>query len=171
MILLINIISVDAYAGRRSKYFSVYGQYHFYSDLVNNSDNATKQLESDYSFNIDLRVYRIFILSASVGQAKDGSRKFSGIGFKADLPGFFVLGGNVNDLIRRKKRKGLNTYMHWRTYIIQEEGQGDRSVSDRFALGADIQLYNSVFLNLELGLYSHKGDQFLSPGLGMAVEF
>src|SRR5690606_33475194 len=98
-------------------------------------------------------------------------RSFAGAGFKVDLPGFFMLGGNVVDLIRRKKRGGINTSIAWKNFVISEDGQDVRSVANRFSFSADLRLSNNLFLNLDLGLYAHKGNQYLSPTFGLGFEF
>ena len=170
-LILTSLIPSVGYSARRSKYFALYSQYHSYTDLVNNSDNPKKELSPDYSINLDIRLIRIFILTIHGGQSFDSQRTFSGLGFKVDLPGFFMFGGDINDLIRRKKRKGINTSIHWKTYILNDSNQGDRYVGNRLSFSADMKLTNTLFLNLDLGLYSHRGDQFLSPSLGLGFEF
>ena len=171
VLILVFLFPSLGHSARRSKYFALYGQYNSYSDLVNNSSNEKKELSSDYSLNLDIRLIRIFIITLHGGQSFDGERTFSGLGFKVDLPGFFMFGGNINDLIRRKKRKGINTSIHWKTYVISDANQGDRYIGNRVSFSADMKLTDSMFMNLDLGLYSHKGDQFLSPTLGLGFEF
>ena len=169
-IILIQLVGLDCWAGR-GKYFSIYPQYHHYTDIVNNSGNEFKELEGDIAINLEIRLVRIFSMTLVAGSTASGSRTYSGLGFKTDLPGFFLLGGKINDLIHKKRRRGINTYFAWTNHIVQEEGQGDRFVGNRFSLGADVFVSKSVFLNMELGLYSLRGDQFLSPTLGFGVEF
>ena len=169
-LILIQLFCHSSFAAK-AKYFSVYTQYYYYTDIVNNSGNAEKELSQDVAFNAELRIYRIFSITGVMGQSLDSSRTFVGIGFKTDLPGIFLLGGSINDLIHRKRRKGMNTYFSFMNHIIQEGEGGDRFVGNRFNWGADIFISDPIYLNLEIGLYSIKGDQFLSPTLGFGVEF
>ena len=171
VIFLLLLIPLKGHASKRSKWFSLYTQYHSYTDLRNNSGNEFKTLSPDFSLNLDIRLVRIFILTLHGGQSFDSQRTHSGIGLKVDLPGFFMIGGSINDLIRRKKRKGINTSIHWKTYIFQNVGQGDRYVGNRFSFSADMKLTKALFLNLDLGLFSNRGDQYLSPTAGLGIEF
>jgi hypothetical protein len=172
IITLVTLFPSAGYSARRSKYFAFYGQHHSYSDITSSgSSSDRKTLSNDYSLNLDIRMIRIFILTLHGGQSFDSSRKHAGLGFKVDLPGFFMLGGNINDLIRRKKRKGINTSIHWKTYVIQDTSQEGKYVGNRFSFSADIKFTDSLFLNLDLGLYSHRGDQYLSPTFGLGFEF
>ena len=168
---LILITCTGAHAGTNTKYFAFYAQYNSYNDITNSGDAERKYLSSDVSANLDLRLYRIFILTLHGGQSIDSSRSFTGAGFKVDMPGFFMLGGNIVDLIRRKKRRGINTSIDWKSFVISEESESSLSVGNRFSFSADIHLSESLFLNLDLGLYSHKGDQHLSPTFGLGFEF
>lgn len=170
-ILSLSLLLTSLAQANSGKYFALYGQYNSYNDLTSSSDAEKKYLSADYSLNLDVRLYRIFILTLHGGQAIDGVRSFYGAGFKVDLPGFFMIGGHIYDLIRSQKRRTVNTAIGWKNYIIQEENLERHTVGDRFSLIIDVSLSESMFLNLDLGLYSHKGDQFLSPSFGLGIEF
>ncbi|MCB0378625.1 MAG: hypothetical protein KDD33_09050 [Bdellovibrionales bacterium] len=167
---MVFIFSLPSMAGRRAKYFAVYSQYTSFSDLLTDSSNNRKYLSAENSLNFDIRLMRIFVLNLHGGQAVDNQRRFSGAGIKVDLPGFFMLGGSINDLIHRRKRKPINTSFGYKSFIVQQQGQGDRYASGRFILATDIML-GSFFINLELGLYNQRGDQYLSTAAGLGVEF
>ena len=158
-------------SARGYKRFSMYINYNYYEDILNNSSNQAVDLGEDLSLSFDIRMSRIFILTLHGGSALDSSRNFWGLGFKADLPGFFMLGGNVQEFIRKRKRRGINTSIYWKTYVISKTGQSALLVGNRFGFSLDFLITREFFINLDLGLYSDDGNQYFSPSLGLGYEF
>lgn len=145
--------------------------YTTYSDIVKNASNPQDELASTISINANIRVYRIFSLMASYGTSVDDEWSYYGLGFKIDLPGFFFIGGLTNDLVHTRKNRGVNSYVSFGKYSATQVGLGDSFVNDRLSYGLDIFLGGDLYMNIDLGILSHQGNQFLAPAVGLGYEF
>ena len=168
---LVLTFSLSSQARRTGySYVSLVSQAHYYHDLLQ-EDGPDLEINPDVSLNLEIRTYRVFSILLTGGTAFDSSRVFYGFGFRADLPGFFMFGGNINDLIHRKRRKGVTTYFSASALLTEMPGEPKAIVAGRYALGMDIDLNHTFFINIEPSLYSHGGNQFLSLGAGLGIEF
>lgn len=168
---LLTLTTASLSQARGGKTFSMYTHYNSYTDILNDQSNQPRELPEDISLGLDIRLKRIFILMIHGGSALDSSRSYWGLGFKVDLPGFFMLGGNVQEFIRKRKRKGVNTSLYWKAFVLSETNQMASSVGNRFGFSADFLITKDFFLNLDLGLYSDNGNQYFSPSAGLGYEF
>lgn len=101
----------------------------------------------------------------------DGDRSYGGIGFKVDLPGFFLISPRRRELNRQKKKRGLNTSFYWKSYIVSRQNQSESFIGNKFGFSADTFLSENYFLNFDIGLYSDDGNQFFNYGMGLGYEF
>ena len=56
-------------------------------------------------------------------------------------------------------------------HAAEQLGLVDRFVDDKLSFGGDIFLAGNVYLNFDLGLLSHQGNQFFAPAIGLGYEF
>lgn len=154
----------------KPRYFSAEVQYGSYSDIVRNDNNPTDDLNASYGINVAGRFYRIFSLVASYGRSVESDWNYMGLGLRIDLPGFFFFGGNANHFVRSKKLRGINTHITVSKFSVNQQNEED-FINDKYAFGADLFVAGDVYLNLEVGILSHQGNQFLAPAIGLGYEF
>lgn len=158
---------------RRAKpsVFSVSTQFRYYNDILQREGNVPLELGPDLSLNFEFKVHRIFSILLIGGQSLDQFRTFAGAGLRVNLPGVFFFGGNLAEIALQKRRKGLLTYTSFTALVNDVQNQDLNIVANRYALGMDISLNPTVFLNIEPSLYSFGGNQFFSAALGLGMEF
>jgi len=177
LILLLLILPFTAQAQyyddtfNKPRTFSVEAQYVSYSDIVENNKYPQGTLGSTYGLNLNARFNRIFSLVGMYGTTAQKEWSYYGLGIKVDLPGFFFIGGYTNDLVRKKKKHPVNTSLIYSKMSARDTGSSHSFIDDRLGFAADIFLAGNVYLNVDLGLLSHQGNQFFAPGFGLGYEF
>lgn len=151
--------------------YAFYSQYNYYQDITQESTATKVELNDDVSLNLDIRVFRIVLLTFHGGMATDNSRSYGGIGFKVDLPGFFMIGARLDELMRRQKRRGANTSLYFKNYYISSENTDRKILGTKLGFSADFFLTKQYFLMFDVGLYSHGGNQYFNPAVGLGYEF
>ena len=96
---------------------------------------------------------------------------YYGLGLKVDLPGFFFIGGYTNDLVRKRKKRHVNTSMSYSKMSAKDSGAAHSYIDDRLGFATDLFLAGDVYLSVDLGLLSHQGNQFFAPAIGLGYEF
>lgn len=159
------------YDGVYSKYrrvsFDV--QYSSFSDILNAPENEVLELDSVINVNLNFRFYRTFSLTLSHGEASTWS--YNGVGIRMDLPGIYFLNGSPNDFVRKSKKRSWNSYLHVAKLMATAEGAEEEFVCDKMGFGLDAFIAGSLYLNVELNLFSYQGNQFFSPTAGIGFEF
>lgn len=155
----------------KPRYFSVDVQYVTYSDLVNNSSQPVASFDDAINVNLNTRFYRIFSFITSYGQTSNQELSYIGAGFRVDLPGFLFFSGVANDFVRKRKNRRANTYLQIQKLSVKKEGLDERLIDDKMTFGVDVFVVRDVYLNLEASLYSHQGNQFFAPAVGLGYEF
>lgn len=157
----------------KPRLLSLDAKYSMYDDVQNDPNQPRKEIADQVAVSANIRFYRIFSLCALFNQSLDSKidqvRSF-GLGFRVDLPGIFFFGGSPTELIRKRKRRDINTYFQWSKLQVQEPA-AEKYVADRMAFGLDGFITGDFYLNFEVALYSHQGNQFFSPGVGIGYEF
>ncbi|MCC6138418.1 MAG: hypothetical protein IT287_07275 [Bdellovibrionaceae bacterium] len=159
----------DSYLYSKYKRISFDIQHTTFNDIVANSTNEVLELEPVLNLNVNLRFYRTYSLTIAHGES--GTWSYNGLGFRMDLPGVFFLGGNSNDFVRKAKRSKWNSYMSFAKLMTEADGEPEKFVCDRLGFGLDAFIVGGFYLNTELNLFSYKGNQFLSPTVGVGFEF
>jgi hypothetical protein len=156
-----------------SKYkrFSFELQYSTFSDIVQTSSEENLELSNVIGGNANFRIYRTFSLSFAYGKATDSSFEYKGLGFRIDLPGIFLISGNPNEMVRKSKKHRFNSYFAAMKLLTTSINEPDDFVSDKFGFGLDAFITNSFYINTEVNLFSYKGNQFVTPVIGIGVEF
>ena len=83
-----------------------------YSDLTSQAtvQNPTNTRKPAYGMELAFRVHKIFGITLN-GESSDGQSQTSyGLGARAYLPGFFLLGGDLNKLIYGRQTRRFYTY-------------------------------------------------------------
>ncbi len=169
-VILLGLLFTEACYSRVGNY-ALYTQYSYYDDITQKSDTPKIKLVDDVSANLDLRLFRVIILTLSAGAATDMSRSYGGFGFKVDLPGFFLIDASINDLIRRQKRRGANTSLYFKSIYISNRDNDEAIVGTKLGFSADFFITQRYYFIFDVGLYSHGGNQFFNPALGLGYEF
>jgi hypothetical protein len=151
--------------------FSIDFQYVNYSDIVHNPNNSMATLNQTVGVNLNARFYRIFSLVGTYAKSPKPDWSYYGLGLKIDLPGFFFISGISYDFVRRKKNQPVNTYVIIEKLMATQSGQKDSFIDDKLGGGVDIAMSSHVYLNLEVALLSHQGNQFFAPAIGIGYEF
>ncbi len=159
------------YTFEKPRYVSMDLQYVTYADISRNSNQPVETLDQTLTGNIHLRFYRIFSLIGTYGQGTNREWSYKGLGIKVDLPGFYWLGGITDEFVRKQKKRPVNTYLSISKYFAKEEIGGDEFINDKFAFGTDIFVAGRAYLNIDVGILSFKGNQFLAPAVGVGYEF
>lgn len=169
------LFSTEAFAqyydSAYSKYrrVSVDVQYTSFSDILNSPGNEITELDSILNVNLNLRIYRTFSFVLSHGEASTWS--YNGFGFRVDLPGVYFLNGSANDFVRKAKKRSWNSYLQVHKLLATAEGIEDSFVCDKMGFGLDAFIAGSLYLNVELDLFSYQGNQFFAPIVGVGFEF
>jgi hypothetical protein len=151
--------------------YSLEAKYISYSDIVENASNPQTELSETITFNFNFRFYRIFSLISTYGTTTPSEWSYYGLGLRCELPGFFFFGGNANDFVRQRKNRRVNTHMTYFKLSATQVGLDKRFIDDKLSFGGDIFLAGNVYLNFDLGLLSHQGNQFFAPAIGLGYEF
>jgi len=168
------IFSTSAEARRKKKKesrVSLIVSARYYADILQRAETDPLIIGPDASVNLEIKAHKIFSFILTGGQAFDQSRLFYGAGLRINLPGFFMFGGSLFELTLEKRRTKVVTYTSYTALVTELPGQDFRLIANRYSLGVDVSLGSSVFLNLEPSLYSHGGNQFISAGVGLGIEF
>jgi len=142
-----------------------------YSDIGQNENSPKTSLTGTLNVNLNARLYKIFSLFSSFGTTTQSNWSYYGLGIKVDLPGFFFISARPDDLVRSKKLHTTNTYIAVSKMFTHEVSQNKNFMNDKIGLGVDVFISASIYLNLELGVLSYQGNQFLAPAIGMGYEF
>lgn len=162
-----------SFYGNNPRLFSIDVKYLMFNDIQSDPTTPRKDIGSQLATSLNLRFFRTFSLcglyNVSVEKSVDTISAY-GLGLRMDLPGIFFINGTANDLVRKRKRRSINSYFQWSKLQIRE-ANAKSYVADRMAFGLDGFVAGNFYLNFEVALYSHQGNQFLSPGIGIGYEF
>lgn len=177
LILILNPIWASAQyldsLSNKSRPLSIDVKYLTFNDIQTNASSPRKEIAPELAISANLRFYRTFsfcvMMNQSMNKSIDSISGY-GLGLRVDLPGIFFINGMVNDLVRKRKRRDINTYFQWGKLQITESN-AQSYVADRMAFGLDGFIAGDLYLAFEAAIYSHQGNQFISPGVGIGYEF
>lgn len=163
--------SGETYYTNKAKIFSIYATHVTHTDIKNDPNIAPLDLPAELNVHADIRLFRIFLLKLIGGSAADGSRTLYGLGAKLDFPGFFLMGSDITELVRKRKLNPVNTYIDAQIVFYDfKDGSGLKS-GNRFGLGIDIFVFSQIFINASASLTSLQSNLFITPGVGLGLEF
>lgn len=99
-----------------------------------------------------------------------------GVGLKIDLPGFFLIGGGNEDLIRSAKKRPFNTFLFGEilklNMVVPNSGGTLTTSSGRGGFGLDIFPFTkTMYLSLRFSVLNFLGVSYMSPGFGAGINF
>lgn len=156
--------------------------YTSYQDLekTNSSSGAGASTNTDvdpsYDVELGLRVHKIYSITANYLQASGEltNRKSYSLGFKAHLPGFFLIGGNVSNLADSgASAKIVRTTLGFEianTDVTDESNVHYNYIEAVVAAGLQFH-FRSVFITGSAKLRSYIGDYVVGYGVGLGYEF
>lgn len=164
--------SRGTYDSAKFSTFSIYGNYNIYNEINIGTNSSSLKLNSEYTVNLDVRVVRIFLIKLIGGMTTNADTLIYGFGGKLDLPGFFFIGADANDLIRKRRLNPVNTYAEASIIFYDYTYVNESSTSaNKFSLGFDIFLFHRLFLNASYSLMSFRRNLYTSPSVGLGWEF
>ncbi len=142
---------------------------------------------SNLDLELNLRLQSVFSLTAvfsnftnpdpsqSATQLQVFMRGYGG-GMKVDFPGFFFLFGNKSESLRDGKIYPVNTYMFGQLLIYDyfDISAGTKAVVSvpRYGVGMTIFAFNPYsYFETRFALFNLLGSTYVSPGLGVGVNF
>ena len=172
------ISDVSFASGWRDRNFSFDTYYTSYQN-VSIHNNVSLNLPPSLDFDFGYRTYKIFSFHAhashffapqSADQIQSKITQY-GLGFKVDLPGFFFIGADSEDMLNNQKQYPVCTSAFFDLIKTTTTMNGvlENGFSHRAGLTMDFFLFNeSVYLTLRGGAFTFLGDtySFYSAGLG-----
>lgn len=157
--------------------FEFQGEYVDYQDA--RSDGATSgervRLGPSTGVSLGVRIHSIFMMSVVSKQNSDLQRKTVGLAVKAYVPGFFLIGGSLQSLIRNVTKDHFLTYGAFEvgnTSIFSKEDQAKISFIEFTAkLGFELGHVWGFYTHAYVGATNYLGNYDLSTGAGIGVHF
>jgi hypothetical protein len=146
-----------------------------YQDVQNNGSSAshTTNVTPSYDAEVGIRVHKIYSITADYLYSPDGLRKSYSLGFKAHLPGFFLIGGSVNNISDRSSpQQIIQTTLG---FEIAHTNVTDTGIAYKYneAIGsAALEIHiKSVIAFGNAKLRSYIGNYVVGYGAGLGFEF
>ncbi len=172
------MISVQAEAGSRSSgIVSTIGTYRKFSRVGNGTTATNSMLFNDAAEGeIQLRLAPSWTLDLTGGSSMDQTYNYVGLGFRASMPGFFLLGSEGNSYGKRQRSRKVETFLHTGMFKVTDRIDATLPISyysPRGGFTADILLSRNsdAFVSVDLSLQVLRGDIYVSYGLGLGYEF
>ncbi len=161
------------------KSFFVTGQVLQLSDVGSTSTSAESALfpKQVTQAEAGVRLMNIFSITAigqNGGEGDDQSLQGYGLGFRVDLPGFFLIGATDSQLRRKSKAYPVNSSIFMQSISTQYE-QGTavtKTIASRYGLTVEIFPFQTLmYFSLEAGVYNFAGNSFAMTGAGLGLQF
>ena len=123
---------------------------------------------------LGLRIMGVFSIAAIGQQSSDDSLTGYGIGARIDLPGFFFIGGQQTDFLKKSKGYPLNTSIFMQTIStnLKQDTAVTKTIASRYGVSIDLFPFQTALsLTLETGLYNFAGNSFFLYGFGLGLQF
>lgn len=141
-------------------------------DLSVNSANVPRK--PAYGVEILLRFYKIFGFVAYMDQSQDSTQRSIGLGVRAYLPGFFLLFGDIKDVLANDSKKRVRSYAQSQIENVRDVTSTSTNgyISSAFRLGMEIRLFSSLYLTAFGGLNNFAGSNLSGhTGGGLTLLF
>ncbi len=167
--------STHAYKYKKDRaHFSI--SYSNYDDVrLRSGTDVNVNNSIDFEFGIRFRrLFRTF-LAASVGEK--GLQRELGVGFRVDLPGFFLIDAKIQDFIKKGMQRPINTSFFVIGNQARFENEQGALVIDSFATRFGLSLSwfplskSIVYIRGDLGVYTVGGNSHALYGLGVGMAF
>jgi len=147
------------------------------SSSKTSSPAASLDLEPMTEVEVTVRLKAMFNLGFVGGFSTDNLRGQYGAGFRVDTPGFFFIGGNPSqDVRRRGKNYPVNTSVF--SYLLAQTREDaitkrkTQASGSSLGLTMDVFLFNPrVYLSTQAAYYSWSGNAYLSYSSGLGIQF
>lgn len=142
---------------------------------MKNASSDVLELSPMYEAEIDLRLYKVYHFALVGMQSTDKNRSGYGGGLRINLPGYFLLGAKLPDLTRDSKMYPVNTSIYGfaiKTTLTKDDQTVEDSVIAQYGGTVDVFLFSQyVYLTLDVGIHTLKGDSEIIYGAGLGFQF
>jgi len=157
--------------------YEIQVEYLDYQNIKRDSNVTTGEVELGASQGISFGARFHSVLSMCILHRfnSDYSRQTTGIGFKMYVPGFFMFGGQMSNLVSSINRKNFLTYLAFEIAQTSVKDPGTRVETDfiestpRF--GAELGHLWGVYMFVSVGMANYLGDYNLVTSGGIGYHF
>ncbi len=125
--------------------------------------------------SVGLRRHQIYMFSLVYRQNVENSRKTTGIAFRSYLPGFYLIGDSIQNLVIDFSKRRFHTYYEAEvaiTSIVDPTTQiSSKYFENALRIGLEITLISGIFLDGSIGIATYKSNNTWVTGAGLGVRF
>lgn len=163
--------------GNKSFNFLILTNLFTYNDI--NLDSAPSSDSFVYAqsqgISLGIRSNQIYMFSLVYRQNSENQRKTTGMAFRSYLPGFYLIGGSVQNLIIDFSQRRFHTYweaeLDLTTIVDQTTQLTSKYYENSIRIGLEITLLSGLFIDASYGLATYKSNNTWVTGVGLGVRF